>query len=58
MSGVRMLQINSTFKKIDKIHSNPPILQKYMYGFDYCKRCYFRGINFSRLAAQKLIRGC
>ena len=23
----------------------------------YCKRCYFRGINFSRLAAQKHIRG-
>ena len=23
----------------------------------YCKRCYFHGINFSRLAAQKHIRG-
>ena len=23
----------------------------------YCKRCYFRGINFSRFAAQKHIRG-
>ena len=23
----------------------------------YCKRCYFRGINFSRLAAQQHIRG-
>ena len=25
--------------------------------FIYCKRCYFRGINFSRFAAQKHIRG-
>ena len=24
---------------------------------NYCKRCYFRGINISRLAAQKHIRG-
>ena len=27
------------------------------YQYEYCKRCYFCGINFSRFAAQKHIRG-
>ena len=34
-----------------RLHSGWPCI------LEYCKRYYFRGINFSRLAAQKHIRG-
>ena len=38
-------------------HNFPLILFTEMTKITYCKRCYFRVTKFSRLAAQKHIRG-
>ena len=57
---LRSVNINLMYLLLHLNSSNVPLIKMWecaLYTIKYCKRCYFRAINFLRFAAQKHIRG-